>query len=572
MRGWIIGGLTAVVMAWLLFTTALLSTPATESFRGPEARFVPDSGQAERWLLGGDPGVAASVEHALFTRMGLVDELPFPVIQKIRPPAGVPTADYRWWRETVSPNAPHLDPRHTLRGVTPAGVGLYARTGPDGVTLVPALLELPSDVAAGHTWESDGQAEDAQGQTGYRNSSRAEAAPTVALREAGCLQVTSTTTIRELARTDVAVWCPDKGIVAGTPTLGEPVRIIDRGQWPWAARVQTQPTWPTRGVSEPARLVSGDPTFGLSTHPASFDRRIAPVVTPAGTMFSVGNVGSLQGWIRRDDALVLVWWADPGGSILSLTALDNIVLVTTSERRIVAYDQNGRRLWSNRTQDLVNGGAVGIGRDQFALASVTGDLEIFNVSDGDRMRRTEFPSGTDVAPIPVGPDLIVAGRDRAITAFDTGGAEVWRTDELSFDPIGMAYTAEKLLVMGGGGQTYTIDRGSGEVAKGEVVAYGKGHQLLTGGPGVAALRSGDGVRLLDPSSGRVVVHIPGASTVVATADGWRVLAPEALIEYASDGTERGRVVLDRAMTGALNLTPAEGLLWVVTGDEVTWVR
>ncbi|MDO5683007.1 MAG: PQQ-binding-like beta-propeller repeat protein [Propionibacteriaceae bacterium] len=584
MGGWVRGGLIAVLLAWLLFTTALLSVPGSDGFRGAEARFVPASGAAARVVLdagpeGGTP-LVASVEHTLFTGLQIAGEVPTPMLTAIRPPEGVPRGELRWWRQTVTPDSMTSGQRMTVRTIVPTGVLLAAHTGPAGVAFQPALLELPADVAPGSQWSSAGVARDVFGSTDYRHAGEAHLPADPALGERGCLAVRSTTTLRD-THTDEAVWCPGQGIVQGAAPLGPDVAPLGDRAWPQTLRTIPTPDWPIgppRTTPTTPTLLEDDPVFG--TAPA-----VGPVprlksVTADDTLVTVDiNSSTLIGWSPRGDQLAAAWWAHPGGTVLSLTAFDDRVLVTTSDRRIVAYASNGRRLWSHITPDLAPGGMTALGADRVVVATVSGDLDAYRLDTGDRLWRTTFPAGTDRAVVVLDDLVLVRTKDDALAAFGADGDERWHSEEL-LDAVGIARSGDVLLLVSRTGETLRVDAGTGRVVAASVIGFGSAHTRLVTGPQSAALVSEDGVRIVTADTARELAFVPGGTAVTATGQDWRVLTPGALLTLDARGVEIGRRTLTAPvaagaamiLTGPVPAGDTRPLLWVLGPGGVTWVR
>ena len=387
--GWARGGLLATVLAWLLFVFAVSTAPETARFRGAEAAFAPRFGSAARvliqsptgpvgpWVPGGGEvagsarSVPASVEHSLFTGVSIAAEIPTPLTAAIRPPDGVPWSQLRWWRQTISPDGDGPDQHLTLRAVTSDGIVLAGHSGPHSIAFRPALLELPTNVAPGMRWSTSGIALDGGGSTDYHHEAEAAAVSDPARSEQGCVLVHSRTTLR-VTHHHTALWCPGEGLVEGSAPMGTDVEPLPDGTWPFTLRTPATPHWPTHGRTTTPELVHRDATFGLEPSPNDLPPLTA--VTSGGTLVAVDpNGGGLTGWVARDDQLAAAWWAHPGGVALSLTVLDNRVLVTTSERQMVAYAENGRRLWSHRMPDLVPGGVTALDRDHLVAATLTGE-------------------------------------------------------------------------------------------------------------------------------------------------------------------------------------------------------
>ncbi|WP_432559400.1 PQQ-binding-like beta-propeller repeat protein [Granulicoccus sp. GXG6511] len=587
--GWARGGFLAALLLWLFFVFAVSTAPSAARFTGDEAAFVPRAGSAARVLVRSVPGpvgrpaaggaedgagstrVPASVEHGLFTGLSVAAEVPTPMIAAIRPPEGVPFAQLRWWRQTVSPDSADPAQHLTLRAITPEGILLAGHSGPNSIAFRPALLELPRTVAPGMRWSTSGSALDAGGATDYRHEAEATAVSDPARAEQGCVLVHSTTTLR-VTHHHTATWCPREGLVEGSAPMGTEVHPLPNSEWPFGLRTPTIPRWPTHGSATTPELVQGDPTFGHQAPPN--DLPSLKTVTSGGTLVAVDpNGGGLTGWVARGDQLATVWWAHPGGVVLSLTALDDRVVVTTSAGLMVAYAENGRRLWSHHTPDLATAGVSALGRDHLVASTLTGDLVAHRVDNGDRIWRSAFDGGSDRRPAVLGDLVLVTTKDETLAAFGLDGTERWRSEEL-LDTVGVARSGGSLLVVSGSGEALRLDAGTGRVVAASVIAFGADHQRLVGSPDGSggALVGRDGVRVIDPGTGRELGFVPGATAVRADSESWRVLTEDTLFTLDRHGVEQARLPLTPAVPRGLALHPVDGVLWVLHAEGVTWIR
>src|SRR5690606_27683489 len=108
-----------------------------------------------------------------------------------------------------------------------------------------------------------------------------------------------------------------------------------------------------------------------------------------------------------DGTLEEVRLADPGGRITSLGAVDDLAVVVTTERRVVAYRVDGLRAWEAEIADIVVAPAV------------------------------RAPGGA----------VVVGGRDGAVHAFDPiTGEEIWSAAATP-DPIAFVEVVGSRIVV-----------------------------------------------------------------------------------------------------------------------------
>lgn len=598
MRGWLTGIAAAVILLWLTLLSAAMVV-ATDPNDEPGFEFVPVDGSATRIAVGEDR-VPASREHALLKGNGIQFGAAAGALSKSGPPPGVKADDAWWWRESFGlagddTSAGGVDSRfdgtrgdatrHTVHSVSPDGVRVHAVLGTaDGVVFSPGLMELPTDTSAGQSWSSEGSSEHATGTFDYRNDSTAAKASDPELAGAGCLQVTSRTRFAPRAetpstakvpasRSDVATWCPHRGIVEGTPTAGEPVEPFD-GDWPPGTMQQPRALGPRDAGGLPQLLPTAarEPVFGAA--PAADPSGLQSAVTTDGTVVTIppgtqGLTASLIGTDpNRGAELQAVWWAKPPGKVLTLSTFDNIIVVSTSTRHLVAYESSGRRLWRLSTDDLVLQPPERLDRDRLVLTDAKGEVKAIDLAGNVAWTHRVAAQAAPLLTVDSG-EVYVSTGNGAVERLDSAGRPVWQAsiDTNSPAPLLVQPVGSIVLAANGSGAFTEFDRATGERRRDYVAGNPHRHQeLVLGGDRVALSRSDSGVQILDPQTGRVTGTIPGGRSARPVAGGWYVATDDALVRTDVSGAELGRQPLAAPQPGArLELGLSADALWVFHG-------
>lgn len=591
MRSWLTGIAAAVILLWL----ALLSAVAVvrdDPSREPGFDFVPTDGSAERITVGPD-AIPASREHALIRGNAIQFGAAAGALSQSSPPPGTRPEDAWWWRETTALAGPADDrARHTVHSISPDGVRLHAALGTeDGAVFSPGLLELPTAVAPGQSWTSEGTRTQAGGAWDYRNDSSAARPADGNLADAGCLEITSRTTVRPRAetpsdaivpapRSDVATWCPRRGVVQGTPTGGETVAKLE-GAWPPDRMGQPRSAGPRdpAGLPQPLGAAATEPVFGSSPIPEL--GRDPSAVTRDGTLVSLtpATQGLAGSTIRTDPArgaeLQARWWAKPPGNVLTLTAFDDIVLVTTSTRDVIAYESGGRRLWRRHTADLVLQPPRRLDRNRVVMTDAQG--RVTALDDSGEISWTHQVSA-QAAPLLTAADgeVYVSGGDGAVERLDSEGRPVWQAtvDNAASAPLLVQPIGSIVLLGNGSGGFTELDRATGNWRRDYVA--GNAHsftELLPGGDRVALTSSRTGVQILDPQTRRVTGVIAGGRVALPINGGWLVATDDDLVRTDIGGVETGRQPLPRARPGdEVSMATSPGVLWLVHGGSAPGVE
>ena len=302
-------------------------------------------------------------------------------------------SEARLWRTTTTSvdevGVPSQTTRyHRVRG----SVELAGEQAPDGTVTAyePALVELPADVRPGSRWTGTGSAGDTED---YTSELRAAAG------EQGCLEVSGELDLRpkgsaQRGRRVVVerTWCPGQGLVRSSESGGEherrrrarrprpapgPAAHDGRAPSSWTdPRTWTPRTWDTVTVDAAGetRAMYGSAHDGRRPRcspPRAWS--CAPCSPPDDLVATTPKTG---------DAWTPVWSGHPGGTILSLAAFGSVVLVTTSERRLVAYSDAGLRLWETTLPEIGPTAPVRVSDADAVLVDLSGRVLRFGIADG----------------------------------------------------------------------------------------------------------------------------------------------------------------------------------------------
>lgn len=374
--------------------------------------------------------------------------------------------DVRLWRTTTTGVAAPAPVDQTTRyyQVNDAVQLLGESTPTEGYTYSPALVELPADVAAGQRWTGEGSA-------GLTLDYRSELTATAAAD--GCLQVDGLVAYRDKSGAPSATearqrtWCPGRGLVAASQSRAPVTTAV--------TRVDALPTGLAAATTTDTQVVWADPSawreHELSTTSISAYYGEGPM--NGATHGSVIPVRTESGLIIRplaaqDDLVATtpktqqtwtsVWRTHPGGTILTLAAFGNVVVVTTSERRVVAYTDTGVRLWTQSLDDLAPTPAVRLSADTVGLADLSGEVWAIDLVSGVVRWRHQLGADVGVTPAAGSGLVVVADRGGTTTALSSADGSVRWTAALTVEGLTVAgdvvvavqdQTAHGLAVQGG---------------------------------------------------------------------------------------------------------------------------
>lgn len=424
----------------------------------------------------------------------------------------------RLWRTTTTAVDEVGVPTQTVRYYRVRGAVELAgeQAGEEITAYEPALLELPADARPGSAWRSEGSA---GADLDYTSSFRATQG------EQGCLEVSGQLVLRAKGTTQAGrqtsltrTWCPGRGLVGASesggatrtvlgpvpapapgnrPTTSAPIAWTDPQRW-------TPRTWGT---------VTVDPTTG-ETAPmtGTAETVLPPVLTSSGLVVRAMSSPHdlLATTPKTADAWTSAWRAHPGGSVLSLASYGSVVLVSTSERRLVAYSEAGSRLWETATPEVVTVAAVQVSAADAVLVDLSGRVVRFGIADGAVRWTRELSADVNRAPAVGAGLVVVADRGGRVTALDAGsGVPRW---DRAVDAREVAVVGDEVVAVSDQnvlgleptqGRTRFVTHFDGTLT------------ALTAFAGATVVASKEATLLLDPD-GQVTGRLPGYLSVDVT--------------------------------------------------------
>ena len=220
--------------------------------------------------------------------------------------------------------------------------------------------------------------------------------------------------------------CRDQGLTAARwETRVGPVIDIAVSPEPVLTGVGTAdlanrpPDW-----SDAARWVTRPQAWPVPLGEASVARprlQAAPVVNGRGQLVVPTASGSdLEAYVVVQQRLTRVWRAHPGRNIVTVAAAGDLTVAATGSGELIAYDQEGLRVWrTTAVTGLVAGRIVALS-DALTFATLDGSVWRLSSATGEVIWRQEIER-----PI----DRGVVADERVVLAVDTdGGVWGWAPD------------------------------------------------------------------------------------------------------------------------------------------------
>ncbi|MGX5681789.1 PQQ-binding-like beta-propeller repeat protein [Schumannella luteola] len=478
---------------------------------------------------------------------------------------GLDVAQQRFWRQTWTDVVGERTQLTEIYHLTQSGVRAMILSGGDlGFSYSPGIIVLPSDVHDGSTWEGEGDAWPQQLlQYRYTGSARAG--------DDGCIVTELDVDYLDpaqagavvLATTEEATWCPGRGVVESSFTndgVAGSMSVVELGD----RRVEgaTEASWDFSDGEQWSEasvpLLVRDRTFGESPLTASTDGTAA--ATSSGvTVFNLGR--DLSAYARADDGqFVRQWIAHPGGEVVGLTAIGDVVLVATTDRRLQAYDDHGRRAWSSEFGDLVSAAPVSDGAGGAIVVALDGTVRRLDLATGAETWSTALGGDSDISAAVAGGRVFTVDRSNTWSALDLATGE----------PLWSQEFEGGALVIAGPGAVVAADDFGGVVARDPesgAVLWRQGLPgVVSGGTMLgerAVLQSTQGTYAYDASG---TVEWSDTATDGLVSDGERLvlLGSDALSLVDSDGSAIASWDVD-AETLAVShaLIAVTGGVWVV---------
>lgn len=398
--------------------------------------------------------------------------------------AGVRTAQL--WRESTATirddssgvqNGNVID----LHQLSADGLVLLASYGGTlGFTYSPPLVELSARVSPGATWSSAGDALPHGLLTYTAHFEASEPSTKELLVAAGlpqpdlaeCVEVRGGSVYRDetgnrvLESDETNLWCEGRGRIASVATVnGDRVLVGLMAEPPNAAvdaALAAPRSWDVEGGWRTAEVppVVSDPSFG--EQPLGLSLANPPRRTQSGLLVAVNQVGDDVVALKHSSGtLVRQWLAHPGGDIVTLETVGDVTVVTTSQRKVLAYSEHGHRLWERDSPELILAPPTGAAG---AVILVGLDGTVASVNSLTGKPNWERKLSADVI-LPAAVDrssVLVADRAGVLTAFDrTSGETLWTVDSEQ-PPVGLFAASGVATLTGSDGFLRAYDAESGE--------------------------------------------------------------------------------------------------------------
>lgn len=555
---------SGIVSAASIVTVVLVCTSAialsdrdlTGRAESNAARLVPEDGHVE-WFVDQD-GVVRSSESSRAT--GVEEFLTLPSMAAHALLGELSDSEVRnatLWRETTTTVT---DGEATQNGelfrFTEAGVESMVAWGGDvSFIYTPGLLVLPTDVAPGSSWESEGTAF-VGGSLNYRSRFTAHQPENASLLEnaslddpRGCIETRGVIEYLDdagallLTVNEADLWCPGRGRIAIDATVDDTAVIvagIDAPRLQSHSATKSIGAWtdPRGWRDRELQTVRRDPVYGEDDGIPSYS--VVPALTASGTIVTTRDSGDDLVALRYDErsrSLVHHWIGHPGGHAIALGAVGDVIIATTSSRRIVAYSDAGQRLWTRDTSDLVIAAPVSDGAGNAIVVGLDGVVTSIDAISGKT--RWEKPIGADVDQRPVvGADtVIVVDRAGRVVALDRKDGDIrWETN--GTEGYGIAIADDVVVIAGADSWVTSYSLATGrKLWDARYLGLPSAVQVAAGQ--VVVVSDEESVAF-DPDDGRILWSREGASHAIG--DGNRLVLVDR--DSATLVDDRGETVLE----------------------------
>jgi hypothetical protein len=298
------------------------------------------------------------------------------------------------------------------------------------------------------------------------------------------------------------------------------------------------------------------------------------VVTRDGLLvLAYATDGDLAAYSPDAEGLSSQWRAHPGGTVLSMAAVDELLVAATSDRRVVCYDQLGVQRWAVGQDDLVLEPPQATGDGGVSFVALDGSVTVVDLTTGatrwqgslvtDAVRHPLAGSGVVVATNrdgDIAAHAAVDGGTRwsasgptidrwtvdgdALVAVDDDGTVTRRlladgtvSWSASVGGVGRSITtAGDLVVVASTDETVAFDRASGARSWSAPAS----EEVAAAGADVLALRIGDRLDVIEPG-GRVAGTWPARPDEFGATIRTVVAAPDGVVWLVADDGEVSRL-------------------------------
>jgi len=387
-------------------------------------------------------------------------------------------------------------------GPNGVGTGVEARSWTDARFYYPARLDLPTTLAAGKSWMSEGKAEvvpksGKSQNTTYRADYQATAPTTHDEQVRRCVRITMTLKVGTVAEPPATrTWCPQLGVI----TLAE-----SDGTWEASAANATIPAPSAAEFRWDAveQLTFTPRTINQPTIPGSI--LASPISAPA--ILSDDTVVVVQkqfhdaiGLSTQDEVARSVWRARPGGTATSTATFGDLTLVTSSSRQVVAYDRFGRWVWQAPLPDQAVVAPVRVG-NLAIVATLDGNITAIDLTSGSLSWTRRVPDAVRLQPQAFNDRVVVADLSNHLTCFTSDGTQQWSRAGMPANNLVIEPGPSALVVVGGAQQATGVALTDGHTQWQTPLRMS--FVSLVALDGIVAVRDGNATVGLDAASGAV---------------------------------------------------------------------
>lgn len=265
-----------------------------------------------------------------------------------------------------------------------------------------------------------------------------------------------------------------------------------------------------------------DGTAKLNPVPYGDHQLAIATIADSITSFSVPASGSAT--TATED-----WVGFPGGRISQLLSAGNLVIAVTDQRKVVAYDSTGLRIWQHQFNDLVANATVN--GDRLVLSVFSGSVQSLDLRTGRTVwqRNVNSVRSTGIA---ANNQIVAFGEDNdAVGMLDANSGRFIESDASgAVNGIGVAGTDALELRTArldvrrttGNRGVHLINTGAGGVPK------------LASAGGLAVVSGTAAVAVIQPESGIVAARLPVAATLASGADSVALVYPNQVLVITGD--------------------------------------
>jgi outer membrane protein assembly factor BamB len=576
--------ISTVGVAWATSLPPLATTSTS--------RFLPADGSVTREALVNDAGPAVLVsEHARQRGAQALVSLPSTYAVAVITAAetlDIPVEQISVWRVTTRLVRDDVaaDPTTAIYLDSAAGIHQIGAYGGSFPTVYdPPLLAMPADPEVGTTWSSAGDGlpgsiltYDSNGEVTAVDGDcvtidvslrldldgglLSQADSTEQWCSGGAAVSAAATYTFESTSEDITLRVDDTldlPSVVGDPTGAPRESTADGVTGDWVLREVT-----TRLVDDFFGPQDIGGTVGAVPVALPEDRLLVP--------YSSGDdiVSYAPGTAQDGTDLLEQWRAHPGDGVLSVAGVGDLIVTTTTARRVVVHDAAGVQRWAGATDDLVLAPAIGTPSGAAVTVGLDGVVTAWDVRTGDVVWRADLVTDADLpAVVADHPDtghvVLATDRNGTLLALDPDdGMLLWETADSPLDVLGSGPDGS-VVTVSDNGRVSLLDAATGEPRwRARIGGFASSAHVIDD----LTIVAGDRELVAFDSEGDRVWDSAAVDQAVTVGDTMVVLRGETLTALGVDGAVVGTWDIDSGEAGISHrLTVGAQGVWVVASTS-----